>query len=160
MSGATWLMLALALQGVLLAAFARQRFYRALGVTAAIGCATILVLWEVTRGGTTRTEAWLVLSSLPLVAIGAYAWRKPLGKAAMGLGVALTVAMLAAFAWAQQASEPVAPTIVFSVLVLIAMVALFLIAGWLAMQSMIERTRRADRDMAQAATGISSDRPR
>ncbi len=150
MSGAIWLMLAIAAQGGLLAALAKTRFWRAMGITVVLAALTTLLLWQATRGGTVRTEAWLVLTSLPLCAIGAFAWHKNLGKTAMLLGVVLTIAMLLAWAWAQDGADPIAPTIVYSILVLIAMLALFLIGGWLLMQTLIERTRQADAEHAAA----------
>lgn len=148
MSGSLWLFLAIAAQGALLAALATSRVWRATGVSIALGALTLMLLWYVTRGGSTRTEAWLVLTSLPLCAIGAFSWHKGLGKTAMALGVLLTLALLGAWVWAQRGVDPIAPTIVYSILVLIAMLAIFLIGGWLLMQTLIERTRKADAEMA------------
>lgn len=137
-----WLFLAVMLQCALLAWFGRTPAWRSSGYSALAASCVIALLWTLTDGGTRRTEAWLILSSLPLVAVGIYSWRQTLGRVAFALGVALTLAMLAAWYWAAQLNtDTVAPTIVYSVLVLVAMVALFLIVGALAMRWLVESSR-------------------
>ena len=145
MSASDWVFLALGVQMLLVAGLARSAVWRASGWTALISLGVIYSLWRLTNGGQTSTEAWLVLSSLPLVALGAFFWQRPLGKLAMGLGVVLTVALLLTWRWAdagQAAGEDTA-IIVYSVLVLIAMTALFMIAGVIGMRVLVERDRAA-----------------
>lgn len=147
MSASDWVFLALGVQMLLIAGLSRSAAWRAGGLTALVSLGVIYSLWRLTNGGQSNTEAWLVLSSLPLVALGAYFWQRALGKLALGLGVLLTFALLLTWRWAaaaQAAGEETA-IIVYSVLVLIAMTALFMIAGVIGMRVLVERDRAAQR---------------
>lgn len=143
---ATWVFLVVAAQFALLALFARSSLWRAAGVSALVSLAVVYVLWQATEGAQTRTEAWLVLSSLPLVGLGAVAWKQALGKLALGLGVLLTAALLLTWRWAALGSsaDPTAAIIIYASLVLVAMVALFLIAGVLGINWLVARSRRIE----------------
>lgn len=143
---ATWVFVAVALQFALMAMFARSAVWRAGGVSALVALGVIYLLWQATDGAQTRTEAWLVLSSLPLIGLGAVAWKQPLGKLALGLGVLLTVALLLTWRWAamSDAADPTQAIIIYASLVLVAMVALFMIAGVLGLRWLVERSRRAE----------------
>ena len=83
-----------------------------------------------------------VLTSLPLVALGAFTWQKPLGKLALILGVVLTLALLLTWRWAtgNENVDPTTAIIIYASLVLVAMVALFMIAGVLGMRLLVERS--------------------
>lgn len=143
MSAMDWLFLAMLVQFVLLAWLGRGRSWRAAGISGVASVLVLAALWKLTNGAQQRTEAWLILTSLPLIAIGAFAWTRRLGKLALGMGIALTAALMGTWRWAaltQDAGGSIA-TIVYATLVLIAMVALFMIAGALAMQMMVERSR-------------------
>lgn len=149
---AIWIFVAIAVQFALVAAFARSALMRAGGLSGLISVAVIYVLWQATDGAQTRTEAWLVLTSLPLIGLGTVAFRKPLGKLALVLGVALTLALLLAWRWAAQA-DPTAATqavVVYASLVLVAMVALFMIAGMLGMRLLVEHSRAAEAERLAA----------
>lgn len=143
---ATWVFVVVAVQFALVALFARSALWRAGGVSALVSLAVIYVLWQATDGAQTRTEAWLVLSSLPLVGLGAVCWKQTLGKVAMGLGVVLTAALLLTWRWAAfgAGADPTAAVIIYASLVLVAMVALFMIAGVLGMHWLAERSRRVE----------------
>ncbi|MCB1600302.1 MAG: hypothetical protein KDI60_00840 [Xanthomonadales bacterium] len=137
-----WIFAAAALQFLLLALLGRTPLWRATGVSVLIALAAIYVLWRMTDGGQSGTEAWLVLTSLPLAALGAFNWRKPLGKLALVLGVVLTAALLLTWYWASSAgADDIAAIIIYATLVLVAMVALFMIGGVLGMRLLVERTR-------------------
>lgn len=143
---ATWVFIAVAAQFALVALFARTPIWRAGGVSALVSLGVIYVLWQATDGAQTRTEAWLVLTSLPLISLGAMAWRQTLGKVALGLGLLLTVALLMTWRWAASAdaADPTSAIIIYASLVLVAMVALFMIAGVLGMRWLVERSRSAE----------------
>ena len=143
---ATWIFLAVAVQLVLVAVFARSALWRAGGVSALISLAVVFLLWRATDGAQTRTEAWLVLTSLPLIGLGTVAFGRPLGKLALGLGVMLTAALLLAWRWAAHAgpAEATQAVVIYASLVLVAMVALFMIAGMLGMRLLVERSRAAE----------------
>lgn len=139
---AHWIFAAAALQFLLLAILGRTPLLRATGVSVLISVAAVYALWRITDGGKSGTEAWLVLTSLPLVALGAFNWRQPLGKLAMALGVVLTAALMLTWYWASSAAaDDVAAIVIYATLVLVAMVALFMIAGVLGMRLLVERTR-------------------
>mgnify|MGYP000935894936 CR=1 FL=1 len=140
---ATLLFAVVALQFLLLALFARSVVWRAVGLSALVSLAVVYLLWQATDGAQTRTEAWLVLTSLPLIGLGAVAWRQALGKLAFGLGAVLTVALLLTWRWAALGNDadPTSAIIIYAVLVLLAMVALFMIAGVLGMRWLVERSR-------------------
>lgn len=139
---AHWIFAAAALQFLLLAVLGRTPLLRATGVSVLISVAAVYALWRITDGGKSGTEAWLVLTSLPLVALGAFNWRQPLGKLAMALGVVLTAALMLTWYWASSAAaDDVAAIVIYATLVLVAMVALFMIAGVLGMRLLVERTR-------------------
>jgi len=149
---ATWIFIALALQFALLALFARNALMRAGGLSALVSLAVIYLLWQATDGAQTRTEAWLVLTSLPLIGLGTAAFRKPLGKLALVLGVVLTLALLLAWRWAAHADPADASqaVVIYASLVLVAMVALFMIAGMLGMRLLVERSRTAEAERLAA----------
>lgn len=139
---ATWIFLALGVQALLLALLARRPWWRALGIAALPTIAAVGWLWHATDGARSNTEAWLALTALPLVALGVLAWRQPLGKLALGLGVLLTLALLAAWRWASRPGvDAVDAVILYASLVLVAMVALFMIAGVLGMRALVARSR-------------------
>lgn len=140
----TWVFLVVAAQFALVAIFARSALWRAGGVSGLISLGVIYLLWNATDGAQTRTEAWLVLTSLPLVGLGAVAWRQPLGKLALALGVLLTAALLLTWRWAALGGsvDPTNAVIIYATLVLVAMVALFMIAGVLGLRWLVERSRR------------------
>lgn len=149
---AIWIFIAVAAQFALVAVFARSALTRAAGLSALISVAVVYVLWQATDGARTRTEAWLVLTSLPLIGLGTVAFRKPLGKLALILGVLLTLALLLAWRWAAHA-EPAQATqavVIYASLVLVAMVALFMIAGMLGMRLLVERSRAAEAERLAA----------
>lgn len=143
MSGGDFVFMALAVQAVLLGLLARSRAWRATGFTALATLAVVFVLWQVTDGGQRRTEAWLVLSSLPLIGLGAFFWKRQLGKVSLALGVVLTMALLGVWAWASgaPAGSEIAAVVIYSSLVLVAMVALFLLAGSIGLTVVVERDR-------------------
>lgn len=139
---AHWIFGAAALQFLLLAVLGTTPLWRATGVSVLIALAAGYALWRMTDGGQAGTEAWLVLTSLPLVAIGAFNWSKPLGKLAMVLGILLTGGLLLTWHWASgAAADDIASIVIYATLVLVAMVALFMIGGVLAMRLLVERTR-------------------
>lgn len=148
---ATWIFVVLAVQLALVALFARSALWRAGGFSALVSLLVIYLVWRATDGAQTRTEAWLVLSSLPLIGLGAVAWRQPLGKLALGLGVVLTVALLLTWRWAAFAdtADPTDAIIIYASLVLVAMVALFMIAGVLGMRWLVERSRRVEAERSR-----------
>ncbi len=138
-----WLFLAIGVQFALVAVLARAPFWRAVGISGFASVVVLCALWVVTDGAQKRTEAWLILTSLPLIAMGAFAWARKLGKLAMILGVILTIALMGTWQWAaltQDAGGAVA-TITYAFLVLVAMVALFMIGGVLGLNILVERTR-------------------
>lgn len=141
-----WILAALAFQAILLAALARRPLWRAIGVSGLIAVAVVGWLWSATDGGRSNTEAWLVLTALPLVTLGVMAWRESLGKLALGFGVGLTLALLAAWRWATDnpAVDATDAVIVYASLVLVAMVALFMIAGVLGMRLLVAHGHRLD----------------
>lgn len=143
---ATWIFVVVAVQLALVGLFARSALGRAGGFSALISLLVIYLVWRATDGAQTRTEAWLVLSSLPLIGLGAVAWRQALGKLALGLGVVLTIALLLTWRWAAVAdtADPTQAIIIYASLVLVAMVALFMIAGVLGMRWLVERSRRVE----------------
>lgn len=133
-----WLFLALLAQSLLLATLGRSPGWRALGRSGLPALLLVGLLWHYTDGGSSRSEAWLVLTALPLLTIGFFAWRQALGKLAMALGVSLSLGLLVTWYWAAYNPEHgIAAIIAYSVLVLIAMVALFMIGGVLAMRRLI-----------------------
>jgi len=138
-----WLFLAIGVQFVLVAMLARSTFWRAAGISGFASVIVLFALWTVTDGAQKRTEAWLILTSLPLIAMGAFAWRRRLGKLAMILGVILTVALMGTWQWATltQDADGAVATIAYAFLVLVAMVALFMIGGVLGLNILVERTR-------------------
>jgi hypothetical protein len=140
---ATLIFVVVAIQFVLMGLFARTAIWRAGGFSALAALLVVYLLWQATDGAQTRTEAWLVLTSLPLVALGAIAWKQALGKLALALGSVLTVALLLTWRWAalSDAADPTTAIIIYASLVLVAMVALFMIAGVLAMRWLVERSR-------------------
>lgn len=140
---ATWIFVALAVQLALLAVFARSALLRAGGLSALISLAVVYLLWQATDGAQTRTEAWLVLTSLPLIGLGTAAFRRPLGKLALALGISLTAALLLAWRWAAHADPADASqaVVIYASLVLVAMVSLFMITGMLGMRILVERSR-------------------
>jgi hypothetical protein len=142
---ATLLFVVVAVQFALMALFARSPIWRAGGFSALVSLAVVYLLWQATDGAQTRTEAWLVLTSLPLIGLGAVAWKQALGKLALGLGVVLTAALLLTWRWAALGNDadPTAAIIIYASLVLVAMVALFMIAGVLGMRWLVERSRDA-----------------
>ncbi len=139
----TWIFAVLAVQFGLVAVFARAPLWRAGGLSALISVLVIYLLWQATDGAQTRTEAWLVLSSLPLIGLGTLAFRRPLGKLALGLGVLLTAGLLIAWRWAAHAdpADATQAVVIYASLVLVAMVALFMITGMLGMRLLVERSR-------------------
>lgn len=141
-----WILAALAFQAILLTVLARRPLWRAVGVSGLIAVAVVGWLWSATDGGRSNTEAWLALAALPLVTLGVIAWREPLGKLAMGFGIGLTLALLAAWRWAtaNPAVDATDAVIVYASLVLVAMVALFMIAGVLGMRLLVAHGRRLD----------------
>ena len=143
MTAAAWLFLVILLQFVLLAALGRTPAWRAAGISGAATVVVLWALWVLTDGAQKRTEAWLILTSLPLVAIGTFAWSRPLGKLALVLGVVLTAALMGTWRWAllTQDSGGIVATITYATLVLIAMVALFMIGGVLGLHLMVERSK-------------------
>lgn len=145
MSAADWVFVAVAVQFVLLIVMARTSVGRASGVTGLASLSVVYCLWQFTDGGQARTEAWLVLTSLPLIALGAYFWQRALGKLAMGLGLLLTLALLLTWRWAagNQDVNDYTATIAYASLVLVAMTALFMIAGVIGMRVLVERDRAA-----------------
>jgi hypothetical protein len=144
MTASFWVFVALAVQMLVLALAARSPLWRASGVTGLISLLVVFALWHYTQGGSVRTEAWLVLTSLPLVALGTFFWSRPLGKLALALGVVLTAALLVTWRWAvSQPPGDNSATIVYATLVLVAMMALFMIAGVIGMRVLIERDRAA-----------------
>jgi hypothetical protein len=147
MSGGDFVFLALAVQAVLLWLLARSRAWRATGCTALATLAVVYVLWQLTDGGQRRSEAWLVLSSLPLIGLGAFFWKRGLGKLSAALGVALTLALLGVWAWASAApaGSQTAAVVLYASLVLVAMVALFLLAGSIGLAVIVERDRARQR---------------
>jgi hypothetical protein len=147
MSGGDFVFLALAVQAVLLGLLARSRAWRATGCTALATLAVVYVLWQLTDGGQRRSEAWLVLSSLPLIGLGAFFWKRGLGKLSAALGVALTLALLGVWAWASAApaGSQTAAVVLYASLVLVAMVALFLLAGSIGLAVIVERDRARQR---------------
>ncbi len=84
-----------------------------------------------------------MLSSLPLIGLGTLAFRRPLGKLALGLGVLLTAGLLIAWRWAAHAdpADATQAVVIYASLVLVAMVALFMITGMLGMRLLVERSR-------------------
>lgn len=143
MSAIAWLFLAVGVQFLLLATLAKGAFWRATGIS---GVATVIVLfalWSFTDGAQKRSEAWLILTSLPLIAIGAFAWSRRLGKVALILGVVLTAALMGTWRWAilTQDGGGATATVTYATLVLLAMVALFMIGGVLGLNLMVERSR-------------------
>jgi hypothetical protein len=151
LSAADWVFLAFAAQMVLLIALARSVLARASGITGLASLIVIFSLWRLTDGGQTGTEAWLVLSSLPLIGLGAFFWKRPLGKLSMTLGILLTAALLITWRWAasNQGGVEGTATIVYALLVLVAMVALFMIAGVIGMRVLVERDRAAQARLQQ-----------
>ena len=136
----------LALQAALIAWFARSAVWRATGWSALASLIVVFLLWKATDGGRTSSEAWLVLTSLPLVAVGVFGWSKPLGKLALGMGILLTAALLFTWRWASisQATSETTAVVIYASLVLVAMVALFMITGVMAMRLLVEHSRRVD----------------
>jgi len=146
MSAMDWLFLAMLVQFALMALLGRGRNWRAAGISGVASVIVLFGLWKLTDGGQKRTEAWLILTCLPLIAIGAFAWSRRLGKLAFGLGIALTAALMGTWRWAtltQDAGGSIA-TIAYATLVLVAMVALFMIAGVLGMHVLVERSRATE----------------
>ncbi len=141
-----WILAALAFQAIALILLARKPLWRALGVSGLIAVGVIGWLWSATDGGRSNTEAWLVLTALPLVTLGVVAWHEALGKLALGFGVGLTLALLGAWRWAtvNPAVDATDAVIVYASLVLVAMVALFMIAGVLGMRLLVAHGRRLD----------------
>jgi len=141
---ATWVFAVVAVQFALMAMFARTALWRAGGLSGLVSLGVVYLLWQATDGAQTRAEAWLVLTSLPLIALGALAWKQPLGKLALGLGVLLTIALLLTWRWAamSDSADPTQAIIIYASLVLVAMVALFMIAGVLGLRWLVERSRR------------------
>ena len=150
---ATWVFAAVAVQFLLMALFARTPVWRAGGVSALAALGVVYLLWQATDGAQTRSEAWLVLTSLPLIGLGAVAWRQPLGKLSLGLGVLLTLALLLTWRWAamSDSADPTQAIIIYATLVLVAMVALFMIGGVLGLRWLVERSRRAEAARANGA---------
>ena len=141
-----WILAALAFQAIALILLARKPLWRALGVSGLIAVGVIGWLCSATGGGRSNPEAWLVLTALPLVTLGVVAWHEALGKLALGFGVGLTLALLAAWRWAtvNPAVDATDAVIVYASLVLVAMVALFMIAGVLGMRLLVAHGRRLD----------------
>jgi len=136
----------LALQAALIAMLARSAIWRASGFIALALLLVVFLLWKATDGGRNSSEAWLVLTSLPLVAVGVFGWARPLGKLALVLGVLLTAALLLTWRWASisQATSETTAVVIYATLVLVAMVALFMISGVMAMRLLVEHSRRVD----------------
>lgn len=146
---ATWIFIVLGAQALLLAILARDSLWRGLAIAALPMIAAVAWLWQATEGARTNSEAWLALTALPLVALGVFAWRQPLGKFALVLGVVLSCALLAAWRWAS--NDPgiaaVDAIVLYVLLVLVAMVALFMIAGVLGLRALVQRSRERDAQM-------------
>jgi len=158
---ATWIFAVVAVQFALLALFARSATWRAGGWSALISLAVIYLLWQATDGAQTRTEAWLVLSSLPLIVLGTLVFRRPLGKLALSLGLALTIALLVAWRWAAYAdpADATQAVVIYASLVLVAMVALFMISGMLGMRLLVEHSRAREAASAgQPESGLGGHR--
>lgn len=143
---ATWIFALLLVQALALAVLARSAAWRGLGIAA---LPTIVVcgwLWQATDGARTNTEAWLVLTALPLVLLGVLAWKQALGKLALALGIGLTLALLLAWRWAVRPGvDAVDAVILYASLVLVAMVALFMIGGVIGMRALVAKSRERDR---------------
>lgn len=105
---------------------------------------------------TGNSEAWLIMSAAPLFLIGFLAYHRVLGKWALGLGVILSLALCGAWWNAVMSIDEAArnaATILYSVLVLAAFVAWFMLGGVVLMHSLVDAMRRQDQRNAEAAAG-------
>ncbi|GMU45192.1 MAG: hypothetical protein IT479_02890 [Xanthomonadales bacterium] len=142
---ATWIFVLFGAQVLLVALLARRPLWRGLALATLPSIAVVGWLWQATGGARSNSEAWLALTALPLVALGVLAWKQALGKLALGLGVLMTLALLAAWRWASRSGvDAVDAVILYAGLVLVAMVALFMIAGVLGMRALVARSRERD----------------
>ena len=100
------------LLGVVVAARRDPRF-RTVAMVAGVGAAATFLPWLVLSGSRSQVFIWYVLPTIPFLYIGlgacvAWAWKRGLGRAALGVAAAAVLAWFAFF-WPMLTAQPLSP---------------------------------------------------